>query len=433
MSNMNVATRKKAAKPRTPDELATRQVKAQRVENALDPVNLRNATGSTASIHLFRAIRALPEKDIPIILHMLNSESRIRAATKGRFQLMQPVYILVDGQGGYINDYCLAHIIDATEEIVTVINAKGTFTAKFPNTSTSILTVEEFDASKPDLKPASEKPVRRSVAPIMGNSDYEPPTINDLMEADRVKPSKMARSDLHSLFTSFSEGSKLADGTLHKSEKKAKKVKAKAVAETSVELPTKTPKTPKKPKKLVADAAPQEEVTPKLASDPGFKIKVVLLPGAKIIKRKPEAKICSALASLDFSGYETAPGEELPEVVKTSRASKETSATKKAVTKVSLPSKKKLSSISDAVEEKSRKPKSKLKIVTSDSVSDAAKPVKPTKPAKPAKPKAKNTEVETTVKVAKKQPKVQKLQELAGADESKRTAKALMQSILRMK
>ena len=316
-----VEIRKRAAKPLTPDELAQRAQSAKpRKEKGLDLSSLRNATGSTAPIHLFRAIRALGDAHIPTIISLLQNEHNIRQHSP-KYKLMQPVYLIVDGTGAYVNDYCLAHLIDADENYLKFINSEGTMIATFPHGSTSIHTMEEFRSFEAELKPASEKPVRVKT-PLMGATDFEPPTINDAIDAGRVPKRRLAHSDLYTLFTSFSDGSSLALGTVAEGEKvkknKTKKLRLEAESEAGLADEEQAKKEPKESNK--ADVI-------KSSKSGKRKLKKNKKAKKEASHSEPAAKVSKLdkirtemLSGLDLSGYEHDPNSKEPTVVADQRS-----------------------------------------------------------------------------------------------------------------
>lgn len=315
-----VAIRKKAAKPMTPDELAQRaSLNKPKVNKGFDLSVLRTATGSTEPIHLFRAIRALSDSHIPTIIHLLQNESKIREHTK--YKLMQPVYVIVDGNGAYVNDYYLAYVIDADETYVRCLNAEGTMVATFPKDSTSIHTTTEFKKFESDLKPASEKPVRANKTPIVGATDFEPPTINDAIDAQRIPKKRLAHSDLYTLFASFSEGSSLAAGTVAEGEP-VKKKKKKAAPDTEAASAT----TEVEDQDSAAEVAPWED-QPKVKKKKKkkSKLKSKNRDKATAVDSSIDPARRKMLESLDLSGYETDPddADSEPDVVAEQKAKKE--------------------------------------------------------------------------------------------------------------
>ena len=365
-----IRTAKKAAKPKTPDEIGSK--KSTKVKtSSTDPANLRSSTGSTASIHLFRAIRALPDEHIPIIIEMLKNEQEMR---KGRYRLMQPVYILFDGNGQYVNDYVLGYVISATDDTLKVINKDGTFTGSFPLSSTSILTVEDFEKEKASLLPADQKPAKRNKQPILPELDFEPPTINDLVDAGATKAIKAKKSDLYTLFTQFSSGSPIEDGTLHKAKKKKKK---------TVKPETELSKSEKIEDFIVVDGKeyPQVDHTKdKICNDAKseFKIKIEVGENTKfegITKEEALKKFGKkpsladyGLANQDFSWYETEPGKEVPKIVQDQIDAKENAAKTEKAAKPKYQNRPKLAPVTylsqEYIEAKDKKTESKTETAT---------------------------------------------------------------------
>lgn len=282
-ASAKIVIRKKAAKPLTPDELANkRKVATEAKISKSDLSKLRSGNGSIEPIALFKAIWGLKAEHFPAIIQMLNNEEQIRQHT--RYKIMQPVYVVIDGTGAYVNDYCLGYVIDADKEFLKCINAEGTLIATFPINSSSVYTRKEYKALEPSLKPASEKPAPKTKIPLIGNSDFEPPTINDAVGAKRISKNKLRKSNLYDLFATFNSGSTLVERDEDEVKKKKKK---KATEEPTVEAPSK-----KKKKSKIKD-----------------KVK------SKKQKAKTKKLDYSHLSGLDFTGYETEPGESEPLIV----------------------------------------------------------------------------------------------------------------------
>lgn len=320
-----IRTAKKAAKPKTPDEIGSK-AKSKVKTSSTDPAKLRSSTGSTASIHLFRAIRALPDEHIPIIIEMLKNEQEMR---KGRYRLMQPVYILFDGNGKYINDYVLGYVISATDSTLTVINKDGTFTGSFPLTSTSILTVEDFEKEKASLLPADQKPAKRNKQPILPELDFEPPTINDLVDAGATKAIKAKKSDLYTLFTQFSSAAPIEDGTIHKAKKKKKKIeKPEKIEDFIVVDGKKYPQVDHTKDKICNDAKSEFKIKIEVGENTKFE-GITKEEALKKFGKKPSLADYG-LENQDFSWYETEPGKAVPKIVQDQIDAKEAAKTAKA-------------------------------------------------------------------------------------------------------
>jgi hypothetical protein len=160
---------------------------------------LRKSDGSEA-IDLFQAIRSLPSEMLPIIASLLSREERTRRYTD--FKVLQPVYVMFDGSGDYITDYCKAYILDADKEHVRVINKNGTFVAHFERESTSILTIAEFKARRAELL-ASNKIKNPKVDRSRVVVDETVPTIDQVVDEVKAKVTVSSKTDLSELFRQF--------------------------------------------------------------------------------------------------------------------------------------------------------------------------------------------------------------------------------------
>lgn len=388
-----IRTAKKAAKPKTPDEIGVK-AKSKVKTSSTDPANLRSSTGSKASIHLFRAIRALPDEHIPIIIEMLKNEQEMR---KGRYRLMQPVYILFDGNGQYINDYVLGYVISATDDTLTVINKDGTFTGRFPLFSTSILTVEDFEKEKASLLPADQKPAKRNKQPILPELDFEPPTINDLVDAGASKAIKAKKSDLYTLFTQFSSGSHIEDGTIHKAKKKKTKIaKTESIKDFIVVDGKKYPQVDHTKDEISKDTKSEFKIRIEVGENTKFE-GITKDAAVKKFGKKPSLSDYG-LENQDFSWYEAEPGKSVPQIVQDQIDAKEKTA--KATEKAEKPNKTrpKLAPVTylspEYIEAKGKK----------ESKTETATKVK--------KPKVKTTEVESTAKVKKTKTETSKIKKV---------------------
>lgn len=393
-----IRTAKKAAKPKTPDEIGVK-AKSKVKTSSTDPANLRSSTGSKASIHLFRAIRALPDEHIPIIIEMLKNEQEMR---KGRYRLMQPVYILFDGNGQYINDYVLGYVISATDDTLTVINKDGTFTGRFPLFSTSILTVEDFEKEKASLLPADQKPAKRNKQPILPELDFEPPTINDLVDAGASKAIKAKKSDLYTLFTQFSSGSNIEDGTIHKAKKKKTKIaKTESIKDFIVVDGKKYPQVDHTKDEISKDTKSEFKIRIEVGENTKFE-GITKDAAVKKFGKKPSLSDYG-LENQDFSWYEAEPGKSVPKIVQDQIDAKEKTA------KAEKPNKTrpKLAPVTylspEYIEAKGKK-----EIKTESKTETATKVKKP----KVKKPKVKTTEVESTAKSKKPKTETSKIKKV---------------------
>lgn len=392
-----IRTAKKAAKPKTPDEIGVK-AKSKVKTSSTDPANLRSSTGSKASIHLFRAIRALPDEHIPIIIEMLKNEQEMR---KGRYRLMQPVYILFDGNGQYINDYVLGYVISATDDTLTVINKDGTFTGRFPLFSTSILTVEDFEKEKASLLPADQKPAKRNKQPILPELDFEPPTINDLVDAGASKAIKAKKSDLYTLFTQFSSGSNIEDGTIHKAKKKKTKIaKTESIKDFIVVDGKKYPQVDHTKDEISKDTKSEFKIRIEVGENTKFE-GITKDAAVKKFGKKPSLSDYG-LENQDFSWYEAEPGKSVPKIVQDQIDAKEKTA--KATEKAEKPNKTrpKLAPVTylspEYIEAKGKKE------IKTESKTETATKVK--------KPKVKTTEVESTAKSKKPKTETSKIKKV---------------------
>lgn len=392
-----IRTAKKAAKPKTPDEIGAK-TKSKVKTSSVDPAKLRSSTGSTASIHLFRAIRALPDEHIPIIIEMLKNEQEMR---KGRYRLMQPVYILFDGNGQYINDYVLGYVISATDSTLTVINKDGTFTGSFPLTSTSILTVEDFEKEKSSLLPADQKPAKRNKQPILPELDFEPPTINDLVDAGATKAIKAKKSDLYTLFTQFSSAAPIEDGTIHKAKKKKKKIEKPEKIEDFIVVDGKTyPQVDHTKDKICNDAKSEFKIKIEVGENTKFE-GITKEEALKKFGKKPSLADYG-LANQDFSWYETEPGKEVPKIVQDQIDAKENAAKTAKAEKPKAQNRPKLAPVTylsqEYIEAKGKKTETKPETATK-----VKKPIKKqTTEAEATKVKKPKTETSKPKKVLKK-------------------------------
>ena len=169
--------------------------------------NLRASEGSEEVIDLFKAIRALPTDYLPIIASLLVRESKTRTFSK--FKILQPVMVVIDGNGEYLSDFCKAYVLDADKEFVRVINKSGTFIAQFPLDSTSIYTLSQFKAIKDKLKKAKKlhnpKADRTSSKSSSVVIDDVVPTIDQVIQEDRINKKKLRKSDLYTLFNELNK------------------------------------------------------------------------------------------------------------------------------------------------------------------------------------------------------------------------------------
>ena len=159
---------------------------------------LRKAEGSEA-IDLFQAIRSLPTDMLPIVASLLVREERTRKYSN--FKVLQPVYVVFDGSGDYLSDYCKAYVLDADKEHIRVINKSGTFLAQFERESTSILTLAEFKARKAELT-ATKKLKNPKVSKPRTIIDESVPSIEQVADEGKVKR-HTNKTDLSDLFRQF--------------------------------------------------------------------------------------------------------------------------------------------------------------------------------------------------------------------------------------
>lgn len=154
---------------------------------------LRKLTPAVEVTDLFKAIRALPDSMLPIVASLLARESKTRTFTA--FKILQPVMVVIEGEGNYMSDYCRAYVLDADKEYVRVINKEGTIIAQFPLDSTSVLTGKQFKVRKLTMLPGTRTKSSKTTSLSL---DEAVPTI-DSNPDDNVSVKKL-RKDLVMLF-----------------------------------------------------------------------------------------------------------------------------------------------------------------------------------------------------------------------------------------
>ena len=168
---------------------------------------LRASEGSEEVVDLFKAIRALPTDYLPIIASLLVRESKTRTFSK--FKILQPVMVVIDGNGEFLSDFVKAYVLDADKEFIRVINKSGTFIAQFPLDSTSIYTLTQFKSVKEKLKKlkkiSNPKADRSSCKSSSVAMDEVVPTIDHAIDEGRISKRKLRKSDLYTLFSELNK------------------------------------------------------------------------------------------------------------------------------------------------------------------------------------------------------------------------------------
>lgn len=163
-----------------------------------DLKDLRSSEGEANVIELLQLIRKLSEDQLTAIASLLS-----RAAVSKKFmkyKVMQPVFILVSGNGDQLDDYCRGYILDADADHIRVINKEATMIAQFPLDTTSIFTTKKFKAIRPKLKRDKKvTPNKSKVVREVKFEDDEIPTIETAYENKKLKKRNVLTTDIYTL------------------------------------------------------------------------------------------------------------------------------------------------------------------------------------------------------------------------------------------
>lgn len=166
---------------------------------------LRSATGNQEVISLLESIRKVPAEHLQTISYLLQSEIRLRKQT--RFKILQPVVILVNGKGEYLDDYCKAYVLDAGEDYIRFINKEGTLVAQLTLDS-KIYTLKEFKTIKEKLLAEGklQNPLTKEYSKIRRKEDLnEIPTIDRVVKEEKVGKTNIYKADLYVLFSELNK------------------------------------------------------------------------------------------------------------------------------------------------------------------------------------------------------------------------------------